>query len=234
MAWQSDQTGYFDDLARGKRFAWVWSGLAAAGFNLALFLLMPHLMDPAPSRTSIETLVPQVNVIRIRRQETEVRRQTEKPPEPTKTSPGGRPEAVHSPPIKAKLTLPFEINPRLPSGPNTLALPPLEGASVVMAAGLPDAFSIGQLDAALTVLARMPPVYPMNARRRGIEGWVKVAFTVDETGRVDDVAILEAKPPGFFEESVERCVRGWRFKPGTVEGIPVKAKVDTTIRFELE
>jgi protein TonB len=31
-----------------------------------------------------------------------------------------------------------------------------------------------------------------------------------------------------------RCVSGWRFKPGTVEGMPVKAWAETTIRFKLE
>jgi periplasmic protein TonB len=77
-------------------------------------------------------------------------------------------------------------------------------------------------------------VYPVQARSRGIEGWVKVAFIVDEAGRVDDITILDAEPKGLFDRSVERCVRGWRFKPGTVEGMPVKAKVETVVQFELE
>lgn len=233
MAFQLGTTGYFDDLIRRNWMTWLLSGLAATGLNLALFLLMPHLMQPARSRASIETLVPQVNVIRIKRQESEVRRKAVKPPEPPESKTVKGPKAPPNHPVQTKLTLPFEINPRLPSGPNTLNLPAFETTPPVNA-GLPDAFSVGQLDAPLTVLTRIPPVYPLRAKQRGIEGWVRVKFIVDETGAVGRVAIVEAQPAGVFEQSVERCVSGWRFKPGTVDGMPVKAEVETTIRFQLE
>lgn len=100
--------------------------------------------------------------------------------------------------------------------------------------GLPGAFNPGQLDGPLKVLVRIPPLYPMRARNRGIEGWVKVMLVVDKRGCVDDIEIITAKPSGIFEESVRNCVAGWRFEPGTVEGVPVRAKVKTTIRFLLE
>jgi protein TonB len=132
------------------------------------------------------------------------------------------------------LTLPFELNPRLPKGPNNLEVPDLRSAPLINSAGLKDIFSEGQLDGPLTVLARIPPVYPLRARSRGIEGWVKVAFIVNESGQVNDISILESKPEGLFDQSVIRCVSSWRFKPGTVEGMAVKAKVETVIRFELE
>lgn len=224
---------YFDALSRRNWVAWLWSGLMAAALNLALFLLMPHLVDPTPSRPSIGTMVPQVNVIRIQRPETQVRRPEVKPPEPPETNPVEQPQTPREP-IHAKLTLPFEVNPRLPGGPSSLVLPPLESALPANAAALTGAFSVGQLDGPLTPLVRIPPVYPLSARRRGIEGWVKVAFIVDAEGKVGDIAILAAEPAGLFEESVTRCVRGWRFRPGTVAGMPVKAKVETVIRFALE
>ena len=233
MTRQSDHSGYFDDLYRRNWITWVWPGLTAASLNLALFLLMPYLMDPAPSRSSIETLVPQVNVIRIKRHETKVKRETVKPPETPKKKPAERPKAApHQP--KAKLSLPFKLNPRLPSGPGTLALPPFESAPLLNITALPNVFSVGQLDAPLTTLARIPPVYPMRARRRGIEGWVRVKFVVNKTGKVSSVTIVEAQPAGLFEQSVNRCVSTWRFKPGTVDGMPVKTRVETTIRFTLD
>jgi protein TonB len=221
---------YFDVLSRRNWITWVWSGLAAVGLNLVLYLLMPHLMDPAPSQPSIASLVPQVNVIRIKRPETQVKRKDVKPPDPPKTQ---EPRRAPQRPVQAKLTLPFEINPKMPGGPDTLELPPLESAPMV-SADLSNVFSTGQLDAPLTTLVRIPPVYPMRARRRGIQGWAKVSFVVDEKGHVHDVSILEVKPPGFFEQSVKRCVAGWRFKPGTIEGMPVRTKAETTIRYTLE
>jgi protein TonB len=133
-----------------------------------------------------------------------------------------------------KLTLSFEINPRLPAGPDTLALPDFKSAPLMPFAKLPDVFNPDQLDGPLKVLARVPPLYPVRARSRGIEGWVKVILVVDERGRVDNIEIVAAEPKDTFEQSVLHCVADWRFKPGTVEGIPVRAKVETTIRFLLE
>ncbi|WP_448382138.1 energy transducer TonB [Desulfosoma sp.] len=226
----------FDRLSQRPWRTWLWAALTAGATNLLLFLLMPSLTNPAPARLSVETLVPQVNVVRAHRPETPVKRQIEKPPPESKPKPKPieKPQTAPRQPVMAKLTLPFEINPRLPAGPHALALPVLEVAPLMPSGGLPGAFELGQLDKPLTVLARVPPPYPMDARRRGIEGWVRVLLFVDEAGRVDDVEILEAEPPGVFEESVRRCVVGWRFSPGTVEGVPVRAKVETTIRFELQ
>lgn len=227
----ANHTTYFDTLSRRNWITWIWSGLIAVGLNLVFYLLMPHLMDPAPSRPSIATLVPQVNVIRIKRPDTPVKSKDIKPPDPPKKF--QKPRSAPQYPVQAKLTLPFEINPRLPGGPDTLDLPPLESAPMI-SANLANVFSAGQLDAPLTTLVRIPPVYPMRARRRGIEGWVKVSFIIDEQGHVNDVAIIEAEPTGIFERSVRRCVSGWRFKPGTIEGVPVRTRAETTIRYTLE
>lgn len=236
MVGKSDQKGYFEAVSRRNWITWILSGLIAAGLNLGLFLMMPHLMDSMPDSPAVETVVSQINVIRIKRPETKVKRETVKPPEPKSkvrqvrhSRPNPRkPQAV------PKLTLPFEINPRLPSGPTTLDLPPMESAPVFAATDLPDVFSEGELDSPLTVLSRIPPVYPMRAKRRGIEGWVRVSFIVDETGGVRQIYVVEAEPEGMFEKNVQRCVAGWRFKPCTVGGMPVKARAETTIRFELK
>jgi len=99
---------------------------------------------------------------------------------------------------------------------------------------LGELFAAGDLDAPLTVISRIPPVYPLHAKQRGIKGWVQVRFVVQEDGRVTDITIQESQPAGVFDASVLRSVAGWRFKPGTVAGTPVKAWAETTIRFELE
>ncbi len=230
-------TGYLESVSRRNWTTWVFSGLAAAALNLVLFLWMPYLMDPAPPQAAIETVVPQVHVIRLKKRETPVKRKPIRPPEPREIETVTRPTApAKSRPVKIrhKMTLPFEINPRLPSGPTTLDLPPMESAPMVDIGGLPEIFSVGELDGSLTVLTRVPPVYPFRAKRRGIEGWVRVRFLVDEAGAVGRVTVLEAEPSGVFEKSVERSVSRWRFAPGTVGGMPVKTMVETTVRFELE
>ncbi len=215
---------------------WIWPLLAALALNLVLFGLMPWLQSTESGRPVAESPVSQVNVVRIKRAETPPRPKEERPPEaqPRKVKPRLNQTVVK--PVSTKLTLPFEINTRLPAAPSDLTLPELEiGASTAPGAeGLEGVFEGGDLDAPLMVLTRMPPLYPLRAKSRGIEGWVKVRFLVNEQGGVSDVSIVSAEPRDIFEQSVVRCVSGWRFRPGTIEGVPVKAWAETTIRFELQ
>jgi periplasmic protein TonB len=233
MAAQAEYTTYLDTLNRRNWGTWAWAAAIALAMNLTLFAIMPYLLQRQPAKPDYEQLVSHINVIRMQRPDSAVRRKTVKPPESAKKKeePPSRPPSRQ--PLQAKLTLPFEINPRLPGGPATLDLPPPATAAFHMS-GMQDAFGLGDLDGPLTPLGRIPPVYPMAAKRRGIQGWVKVKFVVNEQGVVERITIVDAQPAGMFDQSVIRCVSKWRFKPGTVEGLPVKAWVETTIRFELE
>ena len=221
---------YLETLMRRNWMTWLWALVGALGLNLALFGLMPHLQHPATAGATIDQPLANIDVIRIKRPDSEVKRKNQEPPDPPQPK---QPPPSMERPLQARLSLPFEINPRLPSGPQTLAFPPLD-SSAFDTSGLGDAFAAGDLDNPLTVLVRVPPVYPLRAKHRGVQGWVRVRFIVNEEGRVDKVAVVESQPPGVFDRNVIRCVSGWRFKPGTVEGMPVKAWAETTIRFKLE
>ena len=66
------------------------------------------------------------------------------------------------------------------------------------------------------------------ARRQGIrEGRVRLLMEVDITGRVREVRVLSAEPPGYFEAASVDAARQWRFTPGRV------ADRDVVTRFEL-
>ncbi len=226
-----DKSPYLETIGRRNWTNWLLAILGALGLNVALFALMPHLQHPAQAMPDFDQSLANINVIRIKRPDSQVKRKTEKPPDPPR--PKEPPQPAMAQPLKARLTLPFEINPRLPSGPKILALPPMAPAAFDTT-GLADAFAAGDLDAPLTVLVRVPPVYPLRAKHRGVQGWVRVRFLVNEDGAVGRVTVMESQPPEVFDRNVIRCVSGWRFKPGTVEGMPVRAWAETTIRFKLE
>jgi protein TonB len=209
----------------------LMAAAAAVGLNLVLFAAMPYLQHPAQARLQVEPPLTQVEIVRVQRPETTVKRRTDPPPEPPQTLQRSKPAPGQ--PLQAKLALPFVLNPKLPVGPGDLALPDLAPASFDPS-GVGDAFAVGDLDGPLTVLSRMPPVYPLGAKHRGIEGWVRIRFLVREDGRIGKIEVMESKPAGTFDESVRQCVSGWRFKPGTIDGMAVKAWAETTIRFELK
>ncbi len=233
MITQENHTTYLDVLSRRNWGTWAWAAAVALAMNLTLFAIMPYLLHRQPAKPVYEQLVSHINVIRIKRPDSAMQRITAKPPEPPQTREEIHPKAPARQLVMTKLDLPFAINPRLPAGPATLDLPPMEAAAY-QNLGLQSAHSVGDLDGPLTPLARIPPVYPMGAKRRGIQGWVKVKFVINEQGTVEHISVVDAKPSGIFDQNVIRCVSKWRFKPGTVEGLPVKAWVETTVRFELE
>ncbi len=234
MVKSTENQQYFENITSYNRLTWAGSALMAVALNLLLFLLMPQLMHKTPSAPAIDKMIPRVHITRVKEREPEKRKREVKPPKPPEPEPKAKPRSAPKKKVAHKLTMPFEINPRLPSGPSTLDLPPMETGRALPAGNTPEIFSEGKLDAPLTVLVRIPPTYPLRARRSGIEGSVKVSFVVNKSGNVKDVKIIEADPDGVFEKSVRQCVSGWRFEPGTIEGVPVKTRVSTTIQFELD
>ncbi|MBU2549396.1 MAG: TonB family protein [Proteobacteria bacterium] len=82
-------------------------------------------------------------------------------------------------------------------------------------------------------IKRVEPVFPPLARRRGIEGRVRVRFRVDEQGLVRSPRILRSDPPGLFDQAVMDALPEWRFQPARRNGQVVQAWVETTILFRL-
>ncbi len=217
--------------------SWIGALIFSLLFNLALFDLMPLLMDDNPGRPPDISHLEAVHVVRIKRPEPPRRKEikTEKTPEkpPKKRSP--KKSVYTNEPMKTALDLPFEINRKLPVAAASFQVPPMPMKRFVLnPPGLKASYNVGEIDHPLTPLSQAPPIYPWQAKRRDIEGRVKIRFIVDEEGRVGHIEILESHPREIFDDAVVRCVSGWRFKPGTVENIPVKTLTETTIKFKLE
>ena len=91
----------------------------------------------------------------------------------------------------------------------------------------------GPPDRDFMVLSRLPPQYPYRAKRRGIEGWVKVSFEITAEGSVRDVVVIDADPPDVFDHEAIRAVSKWKFKPRIEDGRPVEARVEQLVDFRL-
>ena len=61
------------------------------------------------------------------------------------------------------------------------------------------------------------PKYPREAEDNSVEGDITVRIMVNGEGRVMDVQVLSANPPGVFNQEVLNSVREWKFKrDGTI------------------
>ena len=83
-------------------------------------------------------------------------------------------------------------------------------------------------------IVKVPPQYPREASRKGIEGWVLLEFTVTESGATINPKVIDADPPEIFNKSALRMIKKWKYKPKIESGKAVKKEgVQHLITFEL-
>jgi len=78
------------------------------------------------------------------------------------------------------------------------------------------------------------PRYPMSARRMGQSGQVLLRIHVDQDGAVREVTVVQAEPPGVFENAAMDAVRKWRFTPALSRGTAVSMWMTLPVRFALD
>ncbi|MGH8529999.1 MAG: energy transducer TonB [Nevskiales bacterium] len=96
-------------------------------------------------------------------------------------------------------------------------------------------FGLSSTDGEYLPIVKVAPLYPARAQSQGIEGWVLLQFTVTETGAVIDPVVLEAQPPGVFDEAAKKAVLKFKYKPRVESGKGIAVpKVQHLIRFEID
>lgn len=83
------------------------------------------------------------------------------------------------------------------------------------------------------VIQSRPLTYPERAKQRSLEGRVVISALVGTDGRVKEMQILEANPPGVFDQTVRSAVPNWTFRPARYNGEPVETWVTIPIPFSL-
>jgi len=78
---------------------------------------------------------------------------------------------------------------------------------------------------------RVEPEYPDMARTAGFDGLVRIEAIVERDGTVRSARVLD--PGSLFDQAALTAAKAWRFRPATVNGHPVTAKVGLTFRFTL-
>ncbi len=78
------------------------------------------------------------------------------------------------------------------------------------------------------------PMYPRDAAMKGLEGWVKVEFTITAIGTVKNPKVIDSKPPRVFNREAIRAILKWKFKPRVVDGVAVDRTATQIIDFNLD
>ena len=132
-------------------------------------------------------------------------------------------EPVAPPPAQA--TSPAAA-PVMPQPAPTLASPaaPPPAAAITSSVDL-TYYSAREVDVQPRALREVVPDYPADANQQQLSGRVRLGLKLEADGRVSDIEVVSANPPGIFDESALKAFRAARFAPAQRGGRPVRARV---------
>lgn len=192
--------------------------LIASGITLALFWMMSQLI----AQSDVEVIEPTAYIpITAVLDEPEEMQVTEKTLPP-------KPEPIEPPKLLPDNLEPDTSNNDLSGigGGFTIAGPQIETQANT---------SLSVSGGEARPIVRISPQYPVAAARDGIEGWVVLSFSINETGGVEDVEVLDAEPKRIFNREATRALRKWKYRPKIVDGKPVKqSNITVQLDFKLE
>ena len=77
------------------------------------------------------------------------------------------------------------------------------------------AFSVSAYAADATIVSKVDPEFPREAAAAGVDkGTVKARMTIDGSGEVTRVEVLESQPRRVFDRAVVKTLSQWRFNTG--------------------
>ena len=76
------------------------------------------------------------------------------------------------------------------------------------------------------------PDYTAEAKKKKIEGVVKLMIVVDKKGDVVDAKVVKSLGYGLDENAII-AVKEWKYKPAEKDGVPVAVKMEVTVDFYL-
>ncbi|MEO6095774.1 MAG: TonB family protein [Fibrobacteria bacterium] len=205
--------------------------VAAVAVNLGLYLLVPYIQvliqkhNPGPK--SAKQVVTELNFAPlpaeklVKREIKEIKTHAIDPPQPNPsrpTTPGGG--------LKIDLSVAGGEGQALLSGGDRTG-----GIGSGTGGGKGDGmaamtYDVGQTDTDAKPLGPDPaPAWPARADRESIDGYVDLAFVVNEFGQVEQVTVLKEEPGGYgFANKGMETLKKLRFKPATYEKMSVRQR----------
>lgn len=119
------------------------------------------------------------------------------------------------------------------SAMNVTVIPDSFRGGRALAESIGKIFNLADLDRIPEPVLQSAPHYPVDLKRAGTTGTVKVQFVVDTDGRVLEAHAVESTHKGF-EEAAVSAVSKWRFRAGVRAGKKVNTRMAVPIIFDLE
>ena len=106
-------------------------------------------------------------------------------------------------------------------------------ATLILAALLL-ASCLGGYNRPMQLVHDIGPKYPPAAKADRIEGEVVVRYDITIDGIVHNVSVVDADPPGVFDQAATSAVQQWRYRAPILDGVPIAVTgVVSTLKFRL-
>jgi TonB family protein len=89
-------------------------------------------------------------------------------------------------------------------------------------------------DVSLKLLKPISPTYPFAARAAGKEGWVDLVFSVGPDGRVGNIHVAAASPPGLFDHAAVDAMNAARYEAIPRDQPQVARDAKLRLKFKLQ
>lgn len=122
-----------------------------------------------------------------------------------------------------------EVFRMLPSA--ATSVPETGNGEVQQASSVESAAPLGADAAQASLLHRVEPEYPEEARREGIQGPVVLDVRIAKNGAVQDVNLVSGQR--ILADAATSAVKQWRFRPHYAAGHQVEMETRVTLRFAL-
>ena len=81
------------------------------------------------------------------------------------------------------------------------------------------------------LIKKVQPIYPKDARYKGIQGTVRMRARISKAGEVGDLEVIDG--PIELAVSAVNAVRLWRYKPYLLNGDPVAVQTEVEVNYKL-
>jgi protein TonB len=82
-----------------------------------------------------------------------------------------------------------------------------------------------------TIVSRVYPTYPKDAKKKRIQGPVHMLLLISTTGDVESIKLIDGDQQ--LGEAAMDAIKQWKFKPYVLNGTPVEVETTFTFNFTL-
>ena len=174
--------------------------------------VMANLVSPSPAKSQEAPAAPKAP-----------------PPKPKEEPKKKVEEKPPTPQAKQSETPPKPSEAKSESQAQNAAVAPSSAGGV---SGTPIQTDIGKLEVLYQPDA--DAYYPSFSKRSGEQGTVVVRLIIDQTGTVEDIALLQSSTFPRLDRAASEIGRRYRFKPFVVNGSPQRISTNLLIKFNLK